>query len=522
VKPRTADITGWALAALAVIICALAVVLWTGESGTLPWMLIVLLSVIPATFALIGALIISRRPDNRLGWLFAIGGLLSAITSLAQVRFDSALAGDPSSSIGRLAAWTADVLNPVAFALITVFLFLLYPMGRLDTRAARRVAVVAIVGIALATVGAIAEPALQDYPHIPSPLAPATPAWASWTLFGVGFSLLGISLIASIVLLIQKLRRSVGREREQLRLLVWASAVATVLFIPTIALPPSASDATRNVVYLFGGIGLLLIPVSVAVAILRHGLLDIDLVIRRTLVVAFLGGFITVVYVGIVVGVGAIVGRRASAALSAIAAAVVAIAFQPVRRRAQRVANRLVYGERATPHEVLHEFSERVAGSYRTQDVLPRMAAILGEGTGAERAQVWLRVGSTLRSTAAWPRDADRSAPIPTPVEELPALPDVTHAVAVRDEGDLLGALTITKPASDPVSPAEERLVGDLSRSRRGWCFGTPSLSKTCVHRVNAWYRRKIRSAAGSSATSTTARSNNSWRSRSRRSSWTR
>jgi signal transduction histidine kinase len=206
-----------------------------------------------------------------------------------------------------------------------------------------------------------------------------------------------------------------------------------------------------------------MIPVAVGIAILRHRLLDIDLVIRRTVVIAVLGAFITTIYIGVVVGVGAVVGSSGNAVLSAIAAAVVALAFQPVRRWARRLANRFVYGERATPYEVLHEFAERVAGSYGTDDVLPRMATILGEGTGADRAQVWLRIGDELRPAAAWPRGVRRSPAARTSGRDLPALDDVSLSVAVRDEGELLGALSITKGTADPVNATEEQLVDDLA-----------------------------------------------------------
>ncbi|HZD17889.1 MAG TPA: histidine kinase, partial [Actinomycetota bacterium] len=169
------------------------------------------------------------------------------------------------------------------------------------------------------------------------------------------------------------------------------------------------------------------------------------------------------VYAAVVVGAGALVGSSGNALLSAIAAALVALAFQPVRRWAQRLANRLVYGQRATPYEVLSEFSGRVAGSYDTEDVLPRMATVLGEGTGARRAQVWLRLGTDLRPAAVWPEDATRSAPRAAASAELPDLPDVSHAVPVLDRGELLGALSVTKGASDPITPTEQKLARDLS-----------------------------------------------------------
>ena len=112
--------------------------------------------------------------------------------------------------------------------------------------------------------------------------------------------------------------------------------------------------------------------------------------------------FFTAIYVGLVVGVGALVGTRGNVVLSVVATAVFAVAFQPFRARASRLANRIVYGERATPYEVLSEFADRM-GHLLTRDVLPRMAAIVGEGTGSARAEVWLRVGGELRRAAAWP-----------------------------------------------------------------------------------------------------------------------
>jgi signal transduction histidine kinase len=145
-----------------------------------------------------------------------------------------------------------------------------------------------------------------------------------------------------------------------------------------------------------------------------------------------------------------------------VAAAVVALAFQPARRRAQHLANRLVYGKRATPFEVLSAFSERMSGTYAAGDVLSRMARILGEGTGAARAEVWLRVGDAIQRTASWPSGAG-PATLPLRDGELPELPGVERAVSVRDRGELLGALTLTKERGETVTPAEERLLANLA-----------------------------------------------------------
>jgi hypothetical protein len=153
------------------------------------------------------------------------------------------------------------------------------------------------------------------------------------------------------------------------------------------------------------GIAILMIPAAVGIAMFKYRLYDIDVVINKTVVVAVLATFVTAIYLAIVVGIGAAIGTTGepNVLLSIAATAIVAIAFQPLRERARRLADRVVYGKRATPYEVLSEFSERVAGSHATEDVLPRMARILGEGTGATRTEVWLRVGDQLRLAAACP-----------------------------------------------------------------------------------------------------------------------
>ena len=146
-----------------------------------------------------------------------------------------------------------------------------------------------------------------------------------------------------------------------------------------------------------------------------------------------------------------------------LAAATIAVAFNPVRDRAKRFANRIVYGERASPYEVLSEFSERVAGTYDVEDVLPRMATLLGQGTGAREATVWLRVGAELRPSASWGSNGGELRSISMADGELPLVPDASKVVAVRYRDELLGALTITKPPNDPLTAAEDKLVDDLA-----------------------------------------------------------
>jgi signal transduction histidine kinase len=134
-----------------------------------------------------------------------------------------------------------------------------------------------------------------------------------------------------------------------------------------------------------------------------------------------------------------------------------------VRDRAKRFANRVVYGKRASPYEVLSAFSERVAGTYSVEDVLPRMATLLGQGTGAHDAVVWLRVGAELRPSASWGMNGDEPAAIAMRDGELPDFTGASKVAAVRHRDELLGALTVTKPPNDPLTVAEDKLVEDLA-----------------------------------------------------------
>src|SRR4029077_19615209 len=163
---------------------------------------------------------------------------------------------------------------------------------------------------------------------------------------------------------------------------------------------------------------------------------------------------ITAVYVGIVVGIGTLVGSQGESnlALSIAATAVVALAFQPVRERIERVANRLVYGQRATPYEVLAQFSHRVAGAHANEEVLLRLARVLGEGTGAASASVWVRSDGQHTAAATWPPEAQ-------PVH----LDAADRTVRVRHQGEDLGELAVKKRPGEPLNPVEEKLLADLA-----------------------------------------------------------
>ncbi|MFN2589663.1 MAG: histidine kinase, partial [Actinomycetota bacterium] len=192
-------------------------------------------------------------------------------------------------------------------------------------------------------------------------------------------------------------------------------------------------------------------------------LYEIDVVINKAVVFAVLAGVFTAVYVAVVIGIGTAIGSRSNSFLTVATAVIIAVVFNPLRDRARRLANRLVYGERATPYDVLSQFSARMAGMYSAEDVLPRMARIMAEGTGARRSEVWLKVGNEIRRAAAWPDPDGVSPSLRAQDGELPAIPGVDRTVPVRHQGELLGALAVAKAPNDPITPVEDKLITDLA-----------------------------------------------------------
>jgi signal transduction histidine kinase len=281
--------------------------------------------------------------------------------------------------------------------------------------------------------------------------------------------MLPIGVIGSLVSLVQRFRRSRGIERLQLRWLVTAAGTVAILYASALVLSFNSAWGTEATPAWLGIIQALsiasfgLIPIAIGISVLRYHLFDIDLVINRALLLAAMVIFITLVYVAIVVGVGALVGSQSTPVLSAAAAAVVALAFQPARRRAQRFADRLVYGKRATPYEVLSQFSDQLGNAYANEELLPRMARALAEGTGASRADVWVRIGDELRAEAVWPQDSDRPGPLAASANSEGTLSPSAMREPVRHRGELLGALSITKKPGESITATEEKLVRDLA-----------------------------------------------------------
>jgi signal transduction histidine kinase len=429
----------------------------------------VVFSAIFIATSFIGAFLASRQPANAIGWLLLGSTGLIAMGFAADEYSIYGVLTNPGGVPGpQWALWVTQWAFVSGIIPMIVYLFLLFPNGRVLSPRWRLVGWVAGALVGVTVVAGMLNPkSTSSDIKLPNPIGIESARWLDSV---VGFALiLAVFLsLPSLVSLFIRFRRSQGDERQQIKWLAYSGAVFAVwLVVSTIGeafgvhwLQTSAvSDALSAFAFL-------LLPVATGVAILKYRLYDIDVVIRKTVVVGALAAFITVIYVAVVVGIGALAaGTFQNRILPIVAAVLIAVAFQPMRAAARRLSDRLVLGKRATPYEVLSAFSERVGGTYATEDLLPRMARIVGEGTAAQVAEVWLRVGDQLRRAATWPPDAEPTAARSLPLSdgELPRLGEVSEALPVRHLGELLGAITVTKPPSEPLTSDERKLLADLA-----------------------------------------------------------
>ncbi|HVF08936.1 MAG TPA: sensor histidine kinase [Actinomycetota bacterium] len=407
------------------------------------------------TFPLVGVVLATKLPRNPLGWMLLAIGIAFLNPGAAYARYASITQQGELPGAGL--ALALHYPGWVVFIGLAGFLLLLFPDGHLPTPRWRWFAWTCGLGLALLYVVESMNPevgSLFDLPRVASPFAvKELGAGGSLSFLVVVTAFAPLTIVAGAVAVVQRLRRvDDGDQREQLRWLAWAAGVTASLYSSSLLSYFFVSSETwKNAVGIVATSSFALIPVAIGIAVLRYRLYDIDFVIRKTVVIAIMAAVIAAVYVAVVVGVGGFVGSGENPVLSALAAAVVAIVFQPARTRARRFADRVVYGKRATPYEVMAAFGDQLAGTYASADVLARTARVLGEGIGAERARVWLQVGDDLEPVAAWPAD-----------EPGEVRPD-DFTAEVRHQGELLGALSVAMPPSDPINPSKERLVRDLA-----------------------------------------------------------
>ena len=414
-------------------------------------------------------LLIAVRARNVVGWCLVAVGVIYGLVTFGTVYGAVGLVTHPGSlPAAEEISTLLGQLWVYAFVVLGVLL-LLFPDGHPPSPRWRPVAWLALAGASVTFVLFLIKPG-TIFPiaglSFPNPFAmPDAQSWAG-PLLVLSSWVTVLSVLACLPAMVIRYRRGDAELRQQVRwlglvALLGAACIGTSL----VSLLACSCDESPVAVVMFTIlVGLILfgIPATIFVALFKYRLYDLDLVINKALVYGLLAAVFTGVYVAIVVGVGTLIGNRGSAFLTVVTAVAIAVAFQPIRERVTHLANRVVYGKRATPYEVLSEFSSRVTTEYASEDVLPRMAQVLATGTGATSARVWLRIGEELQPAATWPPNGEVPS-IRVDDGALSGFAGGEEAVEVRQQGELLGALSVTMPANDPMNPSKERLVRDLA-----------------------------------------------------------
>jgi signal transduction histidine kinase len=398
------------------------------------------LAAVALAYSVSGMVLASRRPDNAIGWLMLAIGLSEAI-SVASTGYAFLALAHRSIPGGAVAAWLGGWTYLPPIGVVLTFLLLLYPTGHPPTPRWRWVGWVAAAGLSVAVVGSAIALWDQRFVMLADPNADVSPQGTLGAIALIGNVVaFGVAGIASIVSLVVRWRRSEGDERQQLRWFLLAVAVAAVGF----------ADGWIDTRYIVLGVGMLLIPVTIAIAVLKYHLYDLDIVIRKTAIYAVLAALLLAVFATITWTATQVFSTAVGDRFRLVAGILVGALIWPLRSVATRIADRLVYGGRASPYEVLSSFADRIGTTYADDDVTGRMASLLREATGAASAHVWFAGDDGFHLAAASP-EVDDAVPWP---------PDGTE---VRYRGELLGGLSIEMPANDPLDAARERLLRDLA-----------------------------------------------------------
>lgn len=408
------------------------------------------------TYLTVGGLIVVRR-GNTLGLLLVAYG---SLWSLGKAGLVTAETLDEAGRTGA-AAWAALIgmvaVSPGSWLIAATWL--VFPDGRTRTTTDRRLlrgsgalAVLSTLASVVATPQVLPESDAYPHPFVGEELAEAFYV-AHNAVFGL-FFLFAIFVAARLVV---RGRHGDPIERRQVGWIAVAVIGNVTILLANVTIAPLGTE--DNSFLLIDSVAVVLIPLAVGVAILRYRLYEIDRIISRSVTYGLLAVFIGGVYVAIVVGLGALLGGDTGFVLSIAATALVAMAFQPARRRVQRWANRVVYGERATPHEILVQFSHR-ASELADDELIDQAPKLIVDGTGAATATLWVRSGDGFRTASTWP--ADGAARFVGDVGEF-ADPEADRSWPVLHDGELLGGISLTKEPGETVTPAEATLLADLA-----------------------------------------------------------
>ena len=395
--------SSWALsvalvpAGLAFGVLALSASLPPGRGPILPQ--IVVVNALLLAYGMVGALIASRRPENAIGWLFCATALGLAVASVASGYADYGLYGQGGAlPAPELAAWLSVWLYLVLLIVAPCLLFLLFPDGRPPSTRWRPVIwLVAAAGAGTFLTLAFSPGELDryTYPGLANPLGIGGEVGEFLTAIeSAGDGIVPIAVLVSIASMIARFRRARGGERLQLKWVVYTAAVTATSFLVSFMLPEPVPRAIEDAVFLLGVAAFAAIPLAAGIAILRHRLYDIDIIVNRTLVYGALTVSLVLVYLGGVVSLQyifrALAGQGSQLAIVASTLAIAAL-FNPFRRRIQAVIDRRFYRRKYDAVQTLEAFGARLREETDLEILSDDLIGVIRETMQPEHVSVWLR-----------------------------------------------------------------------------------------------------------------------------------
>ena len=365
--------------------------------------LVILLGVLLLTFPTVGALVASRRPENPIGWIFCVAGLVFGVGILTESYAKYALHASSAPLFGvQYAAWLSSWTGPVLL-LAAAFLFLLFPDGQLPSRRWRLVAWMAAIGSSLTALGVAFEPGpLEANRSIANPIGIGGTLGGVVEVLGVvGAVVLNVGVLLSGISLILRLRRARGVERQQLKWFVYSAAMMGGGFAASILF---SSSLVNSIAWTLGILGFMVLPVATGIAILRYRLYDIDRIINRTLVYGPLTAMLALVYFGGVVGLQAVLrGLTGQESTLAVVASTLALAalFSPLRRRVQGFVDRRFYRRKYDAAKTLEAFNARLREETDLQALSDDLVRVARSTVQPEHASLWLRPDTASKAEQA-------------------------------------------------------------------------------------------------------------------------
>jgi hypothetical protein len=388
VKRRTASWLAWLMFALSVVLSIAAVVLALVPTRQPLELEAFAYGLAIMAFPGAGALIVSRRPGNVIGWLLILGGLGGALNV-----FLSAYVSTFAVLPGR--HWLAWVGQWVwaGFLAPTVLILQLFPDGSVLTRRWRLGVWLSVAAFALVAAGLALSPGpFADYPHIRNPLGLEALRGTPVEDGGIAWILVLVAIVLSAASLIVRYRRSSGERRQQLKWMAYAALLLPTGWILAAFTFQFGLNTLGNILI---GLGLLTLPVSLVVAILKYRLYDVDLVIKRTLVYGALTVLLGSVYVAGVVGLGslvrAITGQENNSLVIAASTLAVAAVFGPARRRIQGFIDRRFYRRKYNAAHTLEAFNTTLREQVDLDSLTGELLAVVRDTMQPTHASLWLR-----------------------------------------------------------------------------------------------------------------------------------